>query len=78
MVDLERPEVALVDTDQRGPGGQGPGQLVLVVHLDQGVETEPPGQRHEPRSSSAVRAATIRSTASAPINRASAMSLARR
>ena len=37
-VDLERAQVALVDADQRGAGGQGPVELGLVVHLDQRVE----------------------------------------
>ena len=44
-VDFERVQVPLVDTDQRGPGVEGPRQLVLVVHLDQGVEGERAGQR---------------------------------
>ena len=38
QVDRERAQVAVVDADQLGAGGDGAPQLVLVVHLDQGVE----------------------------------------
>ncbi len=41
LVDGERVQVALVDAHHRGPEGEGPCQLVLVVHLYQDVEPEP-------------------------------------
>ncbi len=44
LVDLERHEVALVHTDQGRPDVQGDLELGLVVHLDQRVEPEVPGQ----------------------------------
>ena len=40
VIDLERDEIALVDTDQRGVGLERILQLVLIVDLDQYVEAE--------------------------------------
>ena len=54
VVDLERDEVALVDADERGPGGQRPLELGLVVDLDERVEPELGGQRRGSRASSLV------------------------
>src|SRR5204862_786034 len=44
VVDLERDEVALVDTHEGGADLQGDLQLWLVVHFDQRVETHFGGQ----------------------------------
>ena len=44
-VDLEGAEVPLVHPDHPGPGAEGPLELELVVHLDQGGQRQPPGQR---------------------------------
>ena len=48
VVDGERAQVALVDPDQPRPGRQGPVELGLVVHLDQGGQAELVGQCREP------------------------------
>ena len=40
VVHLEGVQVALVHPDELGPGVQGPLELGLVVHLDQGVEAD--------------------------------------
>ena len=68
-VDLEGDEVALVDADQRGADGDGPLQLGFVVDLDEHVEARARRRgRGGRRSSASSRAATMRSTASAPMS----------
>ena len=45
----EPPEVAVVDPDQVGPGGQDPGEVGLLVELDQGRHAEPSGPGEQAR-----------------------------
>ena len=74
LVDLERDEVPLVHADQVGAGLQRPLQLRFVVHLDEDIEADLAG--HQLERSGCVSAATISSTQSAPIKRASQTSRA--
>jgi hypothetical protein len=47
LVDFEGHQVALVHTDEIAPDHEGSFQLVLVVNLDQGIETHLLGERME-------------------------------
>ena len=48
MIDLERPQIPLVDADHMGAGPEGSIELWLVVHLHQGSHSQLSGDLHEP------------------------------
>ena len=67
-VDLEAVQVPLVHADERGADVEGPLELVLVVHLDEGGHAEIAGEPVQVAPARVCRAAaTISSTASAPM-----------
>ena len=46
-VDVERPQVAVVEPDEAGPGRERPVELAVVVDLDERLEPELEGLRDE-------------------------------